>query len=196
LESAIIAAIVAGVVSLIGCMVNLKIAREQRKGLEDQVRLAAAMKYAEEKVKLIKKYCMEAERLRVRCWELIPCVRTAISKGEITSVGEPFERFQDQFRNFLISWAEVKGDIPEAPLRYIRFLRHECKNHGESIEHDLIELFNQVEMEGCQKMKIKPVLEDILKELDLMLRALDNVFSVINVIRDDTINDFLLKGGA
>src|ERR1043165_9000457 len=117
METAIIAALVAGGVSLIGLLVNMRIAKETRRGALTQMRFASALKFAEDAVRELKTFCSQIERFRIFCWR----ITTDIEAWEINPAGSPGlaaladrrDTFMEQFHTFFDAWASVRSDVPD-----------------------------------------------------------------------------------
>ena len=82
METAIIAAIVAAFVSLVGFLVNLRIARENKKALAENLRITSQIKLSEQAVTELGDFLAESEGLRFTCIRIASVLRSAKQNKE------------------------------------------------------------------------------------------------------------------
>ena len=197
METAIIAALVAGAVTLVGLLVNLHIARQTRKATADQLRLGIALKAGEETVSELKAYARQAELMRIACWEIWAKAHSA-SMGrrpvenmkELAQLGESFN---EKYSQFFSSWAEVKSEVPPWYVEVLRVLRHEAKHRSHSILDRLYELQSLLQKNQITQNRARKHTEDILREVESLLQLLDKVFSIVQNVKTEVIVDLLAQ---
>lgn len=184
MEPAIIAALVAGGVSLVGIIINLLIARQARQATRDQVRLGAAIRAGEEAAKALAAQTAEVERFRIACWELDESLQelTASPGFARRKLTRAAEQFKAQYALFMDSWAVAKGEVPQSQLLDIRGLRHQCKNLALRVASSLDYLIDEVS-DGKVGKEIPRRIGDLELQLEELLVVLDMFFARVNSVR-------------
>lgn len=198
METAIIAGLVAALVSALGLLVNLRIARDSRRANELQLRLQAALKDKEEAIKEIKLYTETVEGFRSACWQVMAqlMLQERQNPDEISDIDRKvsdnaFQTFEAQAKIFFDSWAKIKADVShleEPSVTYARALRHECKNMAADISVFLRskkhELGNAQFPEADRK--------NLKAKTTLLLHRLDDLFTVVNDMRNRIITEVMV----
>lgn len=135
MESAIIAATVAALVSLVGMLVNLRIAREGRQAAADAARMNAALAETRASLAQMRKYAADIERLRSTAGLLMLSLE---SHGIMTERFEEFSKaFENAFYDFFRSWDETKSEMDDVYVTFVRMYRHSCKNAAQDVLEQL-----------------------------------------------------------
>lgn len=139
MDTAIIAAIIAALVSVFGLLVQMYLAKRSRESAQIEPTMEAftfAQKEAYARMRALER---EAERLRIRSWDLEGNLITPISTDEarrhvqLADFDRVFHEFANQSQRFIEQWVEVKPDVPLGVESYVRMLRHECLGYTKSI---------------------------------------------------------------
>lgn len=130
METALLVALIAAMVSMASVIANIYIARKSRQSAIELLRIQANLETLEDLRKNIKTVEVEGERLRIRAHDLLAFLTR---KGDGTpGLGSQEEfsklaqRFANQANEFMDSWADAKSDLPEEMLDQLRILRHDC----------------------------------------------------------------------
>lgn len=198
MEAVITAAIVAAIVSALGLLVNLKIARDTRQGNLLQIRFQSALKGKEEAVKEIKLYVETVERFRSACWGvsaqliLLKHRKTDLDEIESQTRKRMFDLFEKEADEFFKSWAKIKAETAqysESTVEYARAIRHACKNQADDIIYFMLDKKKQID-KGFLKDSDRNIFE---VKIERLLRDLDELFNVINDMRNRIITDIILN---
>lgn len=197
MEPAIVAALVAGVVSLAGILINLVIAKQAREANRDQIRLGAAIRAGEEAVKALAAQTVEVERLRIACWdihgllqELEEADSALQSEFFLRKLASAAEGFEERYGTFVNFWAEAKGEVPQPQVVYLRSLRHQCKNVALTISSELHFLPDLAKKEKGRD--ILGAIRRIELNIERLLEMLDKLFSAVNSVRAQRIESVFL----
>jgi hypothetical protein len=208
METILIAALVAGFVSLLGVIANLYIARQTRRATIVQSKLQAVASMVSESDTALKDFIAEAERLRICCWEVLGRLDSLkhsdgddVFKPLIDSNGilrDAIYTFSEGTRVFAKSWAPVKGDIPRGIEIYLRSTRHHCLNESRLV----VELMERLLMAHEQKNETNVATkeQDYLKKkwdylkrseesLHRLLDALDRLISLMRTVRESGMEE-------
>ena len=192
MEATIIAALVAGAVSLVGLLVNLHIAKRSREAVQIQVAAAAKVATAQEAVKYLRKFTVDIEKLRAEGW----LFRMALDQELLGSIiaespdklWERANAFEEEFLKFFRNWAEVKTEVPKTQIDTIRLIRHDCKNTAQDVVEKIVDVktkyYNKLIPEDERK-SIKDLLSSLLSKLDVL-------FNRVNNIKNDKLTDFIV----
>lgn len=133
MEPAVIAAIVAGSVSLLGLLVQVAIARQTRIAQREQAAFTAQMKLAMDLASDLRSLEYESESVRIRVWEAMS-ILDRLGAGTLQHGSDELNRLlsiskklSTEAEVFLSAWAKVKYDISDELLDYLRRLRHDCR---------------------------------------------------------------------
>lgn len=192
METTIVVSLVAAVVSLIAMLVNLHIARRTRDATRIQIATGAAMATAQEAVRYLRKYTADIEKLRAEATLLaIALDKDVLGRNVAKTPMELWNRaeaFENEFHEFFRGWADVKADVPETWIDYLRILRHECKNAALSVVATI--------RSAKAKAYGKEIPEKDRKELQSVLRhlstQLDHFFTHMNNVRNDKLTDLIV----
>ena len=203
MDSAIIAALVAGVVSLAGVLTNLYIARQTRRAALLQSQLQSLAPDVSKSSELLKTFIAEAERVRICCWSLLGHleylrrVRNASDtleplKSDTKEFEEAIDKLYRGTKVFEESWAPVKGEIPQGIEIYIRSHRHNCLNIIRVAENEIIRLMRELEKDE-KGLKAREAIARSEGSLHEFLTSLDRLISLIKSVNERNINERLLK---
>jgi hypothetical protein len=197
----LISVIISGSISLIGIVINLFIAKEQRRSELTKLKISSSLKFKEINITELNKYCTETEKLRIACWNLKiylqnlydDCSSCNLDKIKDSPDNE-FRRNKDnllkQFEVFFKSWATIKGSFQSDDI--LRTIRHSAKTYCASIDSTLDNFERNLSKET--KYDISSLKERIARingEIEELLRLLDNIFSYVNNFRNNMILDLI-----
>lgn len=191
MESAVVAAIVAGSVSLVSVLANIYIAYQVRKTAMLQPKIQAMISKTSETDSLLKAYAVEIERLRIRCWNLLGYIHDVRlnpnQSSTYTGLKTAIPAFIDSVNIFENAWALVKGEIPQGIILYIRNVRHDCLD-------DIVIVVSYMKMalpalddrpESTAPEEMMQGFNVSEKRLKDALIKLDDLISLVRAIRDD-----------
>lgn len=128
MEAAVIVALIAAGVSLVGMMMSLEVARRARQAADVQARIAVGLAEAQEALKHLRAYTADVEKLRAEASLVqLALERPANHAKAHRELRTRAEAFQMTFGEFFRAWADVKSDVPDARLEYLRMIRHAAR---------------------------------------------------------------------
>jgi hypothetical protein len=203
MDSVIIAALVAGIISLAGVLANLYIARQTRRAALLHFQLQSLAPHVSKSSEQLKSFIAEAERVRICCWSLLGHIEYLQRQRNSSDTYEPLKNDTKAFeeavaklyqgtRTFEESWAPVKGEIPQGIERYIRSHRHNCLNMIRAADSTIRMLVLQLEKndKGLKAREAINRSEEILHEV---LTSLDRLISLVKSVNERNMNERLLK---
>jgi hypothetical protein len=176
MEAAVIAALVAGAVSLVGFLVNLRIAKETRRSAREQPSIAASVRLAEDAISELKGYARQTELLRSACWDLWTKARYATSLVDYEALEKSVVRFDGAWEEYFNAWANVKPTVNnETDLELVQKLRHETREVSTRLKRQLTE--------PPTRSGVTAVVDELRRLLDL----LEGMIVLIRNIRQEAI---------
>jgi hypothetical protein len=187
MQSALIAALVAAGVSLVGLLFTLVIVRRVEDASTDQLRFRDALKEAEKSIREIKAFSAEAEKLRGACWQLL----TTVSKlqqhrednQELVILLDHESPFTGACTAFFQAFAIVQAGISEATVNSLRDLRQQCKTEAEEVLRTLGTLHGLVR-HAPRGVSFDDTLFNLRLRLENLLGNLDRLFFTVLMARD------------
>lgn len=188
MEAIVVAALVAGAVSLLGVAANVYIARRSAR---TAVGLAIMQKRLEDNYRVllqVRELEAETERLRVAGWYVIASLARlreagVSAEGVQALVEQSVDLFSTRAQTFLDSWASVKPDIPPDLVEYPASLRHECRAR---LDNTILALVVFKGAGGNDRMRRREVEENIVRarrEVTELLDALELFGRTLGTIR-------------
>jgi len=190
METAIIAAIVAAFVSLIGFLINLRIAKENKKALAENLRITSQIKLSEQSVTELGDFLAESEGLRFTCIRIASILRS-VKQGKEEPRNVLLREFYDEYRSkqntFFPKWFRVLKEIRgEKPIR-LAALMHDGNNICAAIT-GLLQL--SLKESGGGKFNIPDhYSKPLIKELDLLIKHLEELNKLLISERNDRLGE-------
>lgn len=134
MEPAIIAALVAGGVSVAGLIAQFILAKQTRITQREQIAGTAQIEISKDVVSGMRALENETESLRILAWQSITIIDdaegldTSLPGDSLNRLTSCLNKLSSDGSEFLQSWANVKYDIHEEYDDYLRRRRHECRH--------------------------------------------------------------------
>ena len=180
------AALIAGVISLIGMLVSAFIAFRTMRVSRTQTVLVEWLKEQREAVSRIRSYAAEVEELRSRCWvvavSLDLFLKTKQDRNGVlflrnANLGDAFSKYWDK-------WSQVKPDIVEGwRLDLLRMARHETKTKG-IIAHEKLHVFVKLLEAQPDSPELIDRAEQLRADLHELITDLDKLYRLVCDERD------------
>lgn len=183
METAIIAALVAAIVSLIGVLVNYRISRETRKTQFDLRLTDSAIKSRENEFNKMDEFLAKAEEFRLKLHLISGLIKKGIEKDPLNSfpikmLSEELTNLSSLYSALIEKWSIVKHTITSKESFFIAASMHEYNRYG-------AEIINYVHiLSSDYKDKISIKFEEVIETLS----ELENV---VKWIEKDTYNLYL-----
>jgi len=179
-ETALIAALVAGTVSLIGLLAQLQLGRMSRLTSREQplreLERAELLAMAEG----LRRLHRETELLRIQVWRVLGRIDLEVHAqlaNEIGALEAAITEFDTQGERFLAAWADAKTAFPSGIVLSIRELRHQCRHKLHAVVLTLREYSHRLQKQRnaghaeAQRLAdlsfaLTAALRDLLHELD------------------------------
>ena len=201
METAIIAGLVAGVISLIGFLVNIHISRKTIEANRLQLSYISAVKIVENSIKSIVDFNKETELLRIECWTMLGKLQVYshpanLTETDPTLILNSLDDFENQQTIFSKKWSEIKGDIPDDIITVLREKRHKSRHNFTRLSYSISEFVQLLKKIGKNKniQEIKEIIEvceKIMGDIRRLLKDLDELYSIINTIKNNKIERLL-----
>lgn len=194
METALIAGLVATIVSLIGLLVNIHIARQARIATENNLRTQLLLELSAESEASLREFIVQGERLRIKCWNLMGLF-VMILDPKVSSINDPdaFQKSVSQFHkqtgDFLDSWSTVKATLPEGLSQHFRTLRHECRTELSSIHESSYFLLELADSDGINSDQFWEYAIGSRQSLSTVLNKLDELISMASSVRKGLLED-------
>lgn len=190
METAVIAAIVAACVSLIGFLVNLRIAKENKKALAENLRITSQIKLNEQAVTELGDFLAESEGLRFTCIRIASILRSAKQdKEEPRSV--LLREFCDEYRGkqntFFSKWFRVLKEIRSEKPMILAGLMHDGNNLCACIT-GYLELSLMESAEGNFHIPGR-YSETLIDALDRLIKHLEELNKLLISERNDRLGE-------
>lgn len=197
MEPAVIAAVVAGLVSLAAVLANLRIARQARDASRQQIALAAAIKSAETGLQAVRGLARKTERLRIACWHLRSLL---VGRELLHGSGPENDEFWDAcaeveraYREFFDEWADAKFEVPPSLLEVIRQIRHEARAAANDLFNHLATLRSS-HSKGRRRQAESTALKDLDHRVSALQAHLESLFAYLVSTKNDMLTDVILGG--
>jgi hypothetical protein len=194
METALIAGLVAGVISLLGLLVNIHLARQSRIATEKNLRDKLLLDVSAEGEGKLREFIAQGERVRIRCWEMMG--QFTMLADSPSESGINLEAFQtsasslhQQTNLFLDSWSDVKASLPEGISRHCRTLRHECRTELENIVLNCRRACDLVQQNSPEAERLAAIVGNARLSLTVVLQKLDELISVVCGIRRKVLSE-------
>ena len=186
MEAAIVSALVAAFVSLMGILVNIHIARKSRIAAENNLRVQYSLDRVAKEETYILDFISHGEKLRIRCWDLMGQISFLLDDEDIddklSDFITSFNLFFTQSDTFLDSWANVKAVIPKGATNHFRIVRHECRTLLITIDAQCKILINLTKDDAEQSVIVEQA-KKIRESLDSVNKKLDNLLNMASSFR-------------
>jgi hypothetical protein len=191
METVIVAALVSGLVSLVGLLVNLRVAREQSRTTESMPSRESIARVLDSQLSALRSFATEGERLRIRMWDLLGRMSgarhmEALFPSDIQDIGAKWDALREQAVRFDESWAEIKSDIPQGVQMYIRALRHECREEVADIGQKLSRVVKSDQAANAGEDRfaaLSSVLAELENDTKSVLAKLDTLIQIAGDFR-------------
>jgi len=197
MEPAIIAALVAGAVSLVGLVVQLLIARQSRIAQREAIATKAEIENSKNTISELRSLECDTESVRILAWRVLSMIRDMPELGTHDSdQSRKFlncaTKFSNEAARFLESWATVKYEIDEEYNEYLRHQRHECRHLIAGARAVVERIHHDLESSSLSTYAPK-YLADLENYINLVLPQLDTFGRGVAVVRHK-INPFEIGG--
>lgn len=203
MDDKLLAALVAGIISFVGIVINLYITHVNRKEAIKQLKLASGLKNNESTLTAFTRFCKEIEQLRIICCQLIARInqltgsdslieRDYLKDNEYIGVSELKNTFNSQFNLFFEAWAEVKIELPEHLKEMISIFIHSSKNRQACIH---LRLRNYLILIEENSNNIDQLLDSssLISQLNNLIKELENLYEICSSKRNSIVADLLVK---
>lgn len=180
------AALIAGLISLIGILVSAFIAFRTMRVNRTQAVLVEWLKEQREAVSRIRNYAAEVEELRSRCWIVVANLDLFLKKKQdkysvlflkSANLGEAFGKYWDK-------WSQVKPDIREGwRLEHLRLVRHGTKSKGIYAHEKLHTFITLLDAEPDSPQLLQRA-EELRHDLHALIADLDSLYRLVCDERD------------
>jgi hypothetical protein len=187
MEAALISAAIAAIVSILGVLANIRIARATRQSVVDRERVAAAIAETRDSIAHLRTYTADIERLRIAVSMVMmslgphPMLPDQLDKHTIA--------LEDQFHEFFRSWAEVKSEVPSLHIEYVRMCRHDCRNAVDAFI-DVLRDYRASDDCEAQAREYRNLQEAFMR----FCYKEDQLHAVVTSIRNEKLEQFILDG--
>lgn len=195
MNTAIIAAIVAGIISLIGFLVNIYISREARKNTISQITIASRLKDGENSIFDMKQFLSASENLRFTCVRLLKILTNDEHDSEddvqLELLSEFADAYQTQQKSLFDAWFKIIMEIRNPVTLNLGTLMHDGNNICAAVSGYLSLLLLDLERqdESCRKIMNKRYRVSLSKSLHLLIRNLEQLNSLMISERDELMRE-------
>jgi hypothetical protein len=191
-ETLLVSAAVAGVVSLLGLVLNLALAGRLRRAAADQLRFSAALRQAERSIQEIRGFTGEADKLRRACWQMLTDV-CALQKSrqdnqELVGLLKHEHGFAEACTALFQSFAIVQAGVPETAVTSLRDLRQQCRTEAEEVLRSLAEC-RALAKHQSRTVSFDELLYNLRLRLENLLTTLDRLSFTVIMARDTILVD-------
>jgi hypothetical protein len=192
MDTIILSATVAGIVSLVGLLLNLALARRLRRAAADQLRFTAALQQAERSIQEIRGFTREADKLRRGCWQLLTEVsglqKSRQDNQELLVLLKHENGFAEACTGLFQSFAIIQAGVPETAIASLRDLRQQCKTEAEEVLRSLAEL-RAISRHLTRSVSYDDLLYNLRLRLENLLSTLDRLSFTVLMARDTILVD-------
>ena len=191
MDTVIISALVAAVVSFVGVFINLIIAKQTREAAKSQLKFQSAIKQVEESTQILNGYLKEIESVRIACFELEFCFSSIFNDEiDLEKVKNNSIKFKDEFDKFFKKWADVKYTIEDFRLSHIRSIRHSCKNTALDLSI-AVKMFLEKHRVARGIQLEDEVVKKLIDRIKTLSSSLITLYSSVNEYRNEKISEFM-----
>lgn len=189
MEPALVAALLAAAVSLVGVLASLRMARQALAASRAQIVLTTGLKVEEVSIQTLRVYSSAIEKLRVECWYLISAVRWVIEGRDegrdMEMLRSAVQVFHAKSLAFLEAWAEVRPEITSPALDVIRMMRHDIRRKLETI----IATATDIASARRRRREARETLRSIDSDVRTLLQDLDHFLGFVVSLKDDRLRE-------
>ncbi|MDI6763524.1 MAG: hypothetical protein QME83_10910 [Thermodesulfobacteriota bacterium] len=191
MESAIISAIVAGIVSLIGFIINFKIARENRKTALQELKTQSKLKIGETIISDMSSFLSESESLRFSCLRLMKLLENVNDSDFRDTNWKLFFQFSEEFtsnqRTFFSYWFKIIRELRDQKPIILAGMMHDGNNICAAVT-GYLQLIKYRYSEGESSFGID-VIENLRKIMKELIAYLEQLNSYIISERDGRLEE-------
>lgn len=191
MESAIISAIVAGIVSLIGFIINLRIARENRKTALQELKTQSKLKMGETIISDMSSFLSESESLRFSCLRLMKLLENVNHSDFRDTNWKLFFQFSEDFtsnqRTFFSYWFKIIRELRDQKPIILAGMMHDGNNIC-AVVTGYLQLIKYRYSEGESGFDID-VIENLRKIMKELIAYLEQLNSYIISERDGRLEE-------
>jgi hypothetical protein len=186
MNTVLLAACIAGFVSLLGLFANLWIARHTAKAQRSLALFQESLTSYRETDMAITGFLQNVEGLRIACWDIISECRTLKrQKGDArptAALEAAFDALASQLDQTNQSWTAVKAQTLGTGLEAIRRARHNCRRQIDLVQSHWYRNRSQRPSQATQEVLIA-----IEEDGDVLLRMLDYLMELVTVKRREVL---------
>ena len=185
----IIAALIAGAVSIIGLFAGLKMARRAKDATLASLAITQALKMSEQRIDNLRGFAIEIEHFRVLAWNLLDAlgVEKRSFQPEVIALEEAWVKL-------FFSWASVKPDVPNHLIAELRKIRHRLRMPYAGIlksNESIKKVLESPEINPAGHERVDKWIELMRRDLRLALHISDEFFLFVLSAKEDVFNEIM-----